>query len=162
MHNTCPLKRSRTGPKRRGGGRLLALVQFFAFLTAAFGGLGLYSSHLSRPLDQPTARASGTVVSTHESTWFPKRAGSASVRYAVGGADYLIKTRRDPGEHFLRIGDVVPVEYAVAAPAAARGVWAADAARSDATVCFWIAGVCAGLGLVSFGGWWRSSGRRGG
>ncbi|GAA1587567.1 hypothetical protein GCM10009804_49620 [Kribbella hippodromi] len=154
------MKRSRTKP--RGDRRLLALVQFFAFLVAAFGGIGLYSWYTSRPLDQPTATVSGTVVSTHGPAWYSKGAGAANVQYAVGGTDYQIKTRQAPGDYFLRIGDVTPIEYVVAAPATARAVWAVDSARSDARVCFWIAGICAGLGLVSCGGWWLSSGRRGG
>jgi hypothetical protein len=36
------------------------------------------------------------------------------VRYTVGGVAYSIETARDPGDRFLRAGDVVPIEYVVA------------------------------------------------
>ncbi|MEU4604216.1 hypothetical protein AB0F43_14645 [Kribbella sp. NPDC023972] len=108
--------------------------------------------------------ADGTVFAEREPGWFDKGSGTVIVRYTVGGVDYLIETARDPGDRFLRAGDVVPIEYVVARPADGRSVWAVEAARSDAVFGLTVAGICAGLGVISGVGYlvgrWRSSGRR--
>jgi hypothetical protein len=141
-------------------------VLFFALMTVAFGSLGLHARSVARPSDQPTATTNGTVVKIHEPGWFDKGSGTVDIRYAVSGVEHTFNTTRDPGEHFLRLGDVVPVEYVVAEPGKGRSTWAVESARSDQTFWLWLAGGCAGLGLLSgagyLGGRLRSSGRRGG
>ncbi|RZU18868.1 hypothetical protein EV645_1068 [Kribbella rubisoli] len=153
----------------RGRGEPLvpvSLVLFFVLMTLAFGGLWVHHRQLARPWDGPTATTSGTVVTVHEPAWWEKGSGSVDIRYSVAGADYVIETGRDPGEHFLAVGEVVPVEYVVTRPAAGRCVWTVESARSDASFWFWLSAGCAGLGLLSLIGFlagrWRSSGRRGG
>ncbi|WP_327637302.1 hypothetical protein OHB24_02620 [Kribbella sp. NBC_00482] len=140
----------------------LSLVLFFALMTVAFGGLGLHARSVAQVADQPTTITSGTVVKIHEPGWFDKGSGTVDIRYAVSGVEHTFNTARDPGEHFLRLGDVVPVEYVVAEPGTARSTWAVESARSDRTFWLWLAGGCAVLGLLSGVGWLRSSGRRGG
>ncbi|WP_134006676.1 MULTISPECIES: DUF3592 domain-containing protein [Kribbella] len=153
---------------RRPGEPLVpgSLVLFFALMTLAFGSLGLHARQVSRPWDGPTATTSGTVVSVHEPAWFEKGSGSVDIRYTVAGVEHVIETGRDPGEHVLALGEVVPVEYDVAEPAKARSTWAVESARSDATFWLWLGGGCGVLGLLSGAGWLggrlRSSGRRGG
>jgi hypothetical protein len=142
----------------------LSLALFFAIMTVFIGADGAYSWRESRPRSQPTAVADGTVVAEREPTWFDKGSGTAIVRYTVGGVDYSIETGRDPGDRFLRAGDVVPIEYVVARPADGRSTWAVEAARSDAVFGLTVAGICAGIGLVSGIGYLvgrrRSGGRR--
>ncbi len=156
-----------SGWRRRGEPLVpLSLVLFFVIITVPFGGLGLQARNAARPAEQPTATASGTVVAIHEPRWFEKGSGTVDVRYAVSGAEHTFNTGRDPGEHVLRLGDVVPVEYVVAEPGNGRCTWAVESARSDQTFWLWLAGICAVLGLLSGAGWLggrlRSSGRRGG
>ncbi|MFC6161674.1 hypothetical protein [Kribbella jiaozuonensis] len=153
----------------RGRGEPLvpvSLVLFCLLMTLAFGGEWVHARKLSRPLDGPTATTTGTVATVHEPPWWDNGSGSADIRYAVAGTDYVIETGRDPGEHFLALDEVVPVEYVVGGPATARCVWTVESARSDAAFWFWLAAGCAGLGLLSLSGFlvgrWRSSGRRGG
>ncbi|WP_329002690.1 hypothetical protein OHA18_05980 [Kribbella sp. NBC_00709] len=144
----------------------VSLVLFFVLITLPFGSLWMHARQLSRPWDGPTATTSGTVVTVHEPDWWEEGSGSVDIRYSVAGTNYEFETGRDPGEHFLAVGEVVPVEYVVAGPAAGRCVWTVESARSDATFWFWLSAGCAGLGLLSLIGFlagrWRSSGRRGG
>lgn len=152
------------GWRRRGQPLVpVSLVLFFALMTVAFGGLWVHARQVSQPWDRPTATTNGTVVTVHEPPWWEKGSGSVDIRYSVAGADYVIETGRDPGEHVLAVGEVVPIQYVVAAPADARCVWTVESARSDATFWFWLSAGCAVLGLLSLIGFlvgrWRSSGR---
>ncbi|TCC18055.1 hypothetical protein [Kribbella speibonae] len=152
---------------RRGGRQVpLSLVSFFALMAVIFGGLGLAARSASQPADEPTAVTNGTVVAIHEPGLLDKGSGSVDIRYTVGGVDHTFETDRDPGDHFLRLGDVVPVEYVVADPSKGRAIWEVEAAGEDKAGWLWIAGICAVLGLLSGAGYlvgrWRSSGRRGG
>jgi hypothetical protein len=141
-------------------------VGFFLIIAVPFGVLGLHARSVAQPAEQPTAITNGTVVAVHEPAWHEKGSGSVDIRYTVNGVDHTFETTRDPGDHFLRLGDVVPVEYVVAEPAKARSTWAVEAAREDAVFWPWLAGICAVLGLLSGAGYvagrWRSSARRAG
>ena len=155
------------GWRRRGQPLVpVSLVLFFAGMTVLIGADGAHSWHESRPWPEPTSITDGTVVAEHEPAWFDRGSGTVIVRYAVGGVDYSIETGRDPDDRFLRAGDVVPVEYVVARPAAARSTWAVEGARSDGAFGLTVAGICAGLAAISgvcyLVGRWRSSGRLGG
>jgi hypothetical protein len=155
------------GWRRRGEPLVpLSLVLFFVLVAIPFGSLGLHARSAARPLDQPTAITDGTVVTVHEPGWFDEGSGTVDIRYAVGGVEHTFETDRDPGEHFFRVGDVVPVEYVVANPGKARSTWAVESARSDQTFWLWLGGSCAGLAVLSGAGYLvgrlRSSGRRGG
>ncbi|MFF0264459.1 hypothetical protein [Kribbella sp. NPDC004536] len=141
-----------------------SLVGFFALMAVAGGVIGGLSWSDSRRSSAPSGTVDGAVVRTREAGWFSKGSGTAVVRYAVDGVEYTFETPRDPGDHFLRTGDVVPVVYVVAEPARGRSTWELEDVRLDATIGLTIGAVCGGLGLIS-GGWylvgrWRSSGRR--
>jgi hypothetical protein len=156
------------GGWRRRGEPLVpgGLVVFFVLMAAAFGSLGLHARSVARPADQPTATTNGTVVKVHEPGLLDKGSGTVDIRYSVGGVDHTFNTGRDPGEHVLALGEVVPVEYVIADPARGRAVWTVESARDDKT--FWLAlgGGCGVLALLSGAGYLvgrlRSSGRRGG
>ncbi|RZT19973.1 hypothetical protein EV649_3113 [Kribbella sp. VKM Ac-2569] len=153
---------------RRRGAPLVpgSLVAFFLLIAIPFGALGLHARSVARPADEPTAITHGTVVVIHEPGLLDKSSGTVDIRYSVGGVDHTFETDRDPGEHFFRLGDVVPVEYVIAEPAKGRAVWAVESARDDRGFWLWLAGICAVLGLLSGAGYLvgrlRSSGRRGG
>jgi hypothetical protein len=148
---------------RRRGQPLVprSLVAFFALMAVVTGADGGWSWHESRPKSEPTATVEGMVIEEREPAWFSKGSGSAVIHYVVSGVDHTIETGRDPGDHFLRTGDVVPVEYVVARPADGRSTWAVESTRSDATFGLTLAGICPGLGLVSGLGYrvgrWRGS-----
>lgn len=156
------------GWRRRGEPLVpVSLVLFFALMTLAFGSLWVHARQVSQPWDDRlTATTDGTVVTVHEPAWWEKGSGSVDIRYSVAGADYVIETGRDPGEHVLAVGEVVPIQYVATGPADARCVWTVESARSDVTFWFWLSAGCAFLGLLSLigflGGRWRSSGRLGG
>ncbi|WP_410785153.1 hypothetical protein [Kribbella sp. C-35] len=153
---------------RRRGEPLVpgSLVVFLVLMTVAFGSLGLHARSVAKPADQPTATTTGTVVKIHEPSLLDKGSGTVDVRYSVGGVEYTFNTGRDPGEHFLALGEEVPVEYVIADPAKGRAVWRVESARDDQT--FWLAlgGGCGVFALLSGAGYLvgrlRSSGRRGG
>ncbi|MGZ0151506.1 hypothetical protein ACXJJ3_30935 [Kribbella sp. WER1] len=153
---------------RRRGEPLVpgSLVAFFVLMAIMFGSLGLQARSVARPPDGPTARTSGTVVAVHEPPWYEKGSGTVDIRYSVDGAEFMVKTGRDPGEHLLALGEVVPIEYELAEPSSARCVWTVESARDDQTFWLWLGGSCAALALLSGLGYgvprWRSSGRRGG
>ncbi|WP_350281464.1 DUF3592 domain-containing protein [Kribbella sp. HUAS MG21] len=153
---------------RRRGQPLVpgSLVGFFLLIAVLFGALGLHARSVARPMGQPTATTNGTVVAVHEPGWSEKGSGSVDIRYTVAGVDHTFESDRDPGEHFLRLGDVVPVEYVVAEPTRARSTWVVESAREDGVYWPWLAGICAVLGLLSGLGYVvgrsRSSARRGG
>ncbi|NIK57084.1 DUF3592 domain-containing protein [Kribbella shirazensis] len=153
---------------RRRGQPLVpgSLVGFFLLIAVLFGALGLHARSVARPANQATAITNGTVVAVHEPGWFDRGSGSVDIRYTVAGVGHTIESTRDPGEHFLRLGDVVPIEYVVAEPAKGRSTWVVESAREDRVFWLWLAGICAGLGLLSGAGYavgrLRSSGRRGG
>ncbi|GAB3948549.1 hypothetical protein GCM10029976_079950 [Kribbella albertanoniae] len=137
------------------------MVAFFA-LMVLFAGVGsTYFWYRTRPLPSPVAVADGRVVEIREPGWFDRGSGSVVVRYVVSGADHVIETRRHPGDHFLQLGDVVPVEYSGPNPAEGRSVWAIEERQEDYRYLRIGALVCAGLGLLSGMGWgvgrWRSS-----
>jgi hypothetical protein len=153
---------------RRRGEPLVpgSLVAFFLLIAIPFGALGLQARSAARPADGPTAITNGTVVLIHEPSLLDKGSGTVDIRYSVDGVDHTFETGRDPGEHFFRLGDVVPVEYVIAEPAKGRAVWAVESAQDDRGFWLWLGGGCGVLGLLSgvgyLGGRLRSSGRRGG
>lgn len=153
---------------RRRGQPLVpgSLVAFFLLIAVPFGALGFEARSAARPVPGPTAFANGAVVKVHEPGWFEKSSGSVEIRYVVDGTTYTFEATRDPGDHFFRLGDVVPVEYVVAEPAKGRSTWVVESARSDQAFWLWSAAVCGGLGVVTGVGYLvgrlRSSGRRGG
>ncbi|HWD81659.1 MAG TPA: hypothetical protein VG497_22345 [Kribbella sp.] len=143
-----------------------SLVAFFVVISIPFGALGFEARSAARPAEGPTALTNGTVTAVHEPGWFEKGSGSVEIRYVVDGTAHTFEATRDPGEHFFRLGDVVPVEYVVAEPAKGRSTWVVESARSDQAFWLWSAGICGGLGVLSAAGYLvgrlRSSGRRGG
>jgi hypothetical protein len=140
---------------RRPGDPLVpgSLVAFLALMTAAAAGGSLYSWYHSRPLPSPTVVVDGKVVEEREPAWFSKGDGSVIIRYDVPGGSRSFETTTDPGEHILRLGDVVPVEYSEHDPTNGRSTWAADDARGDATFLRIAALGVGGLGLISGVGW---------
>ncbi|GAA1605345.1 hypothetical protein GCM10009789_69130 [Kribbella sancticallisti] len=136
---------------RRPGEPLVpgSLVAFFGLMVVIFGSLGVKAWHDSRPWDEPTAVVDGAVVEVEEPGWIDKGAGSVLVRYVVAAKDHVIEIDRDPGEHFLRLDDRLPVEYAVARPARARAVWEVESAREDRTGWAVMTGLCGVLGAAS-------------
>ncbi|MGW6201121.1 hypothetical protein ACWF0M_33580 [Kribbella sp. NPDC055110] len=153
---------------RRRGEPLVpgSLVAFFVLMVIPFGAEGLHARSVARPADGPTAIIDGAVVKIHEPGWFDKGSGTVDIRYVVSGVEHTFNTTRDPGEHVLRLSDVVPVEYVLAEPGKGRAVWMLESAREDTGFWLWLAGGCAVLALLSgagyLGGRLRSSGRRGG
>jgi hypothetical protein len=140
---------------RRPGDPLVpgSLVAFLALMTAAAAGGSLYSWYQSRPLPSPTVVVDGKVVEEREPAWFSKGDGSVIIRYDVPGGSRSFESKRDPGEHFLRLGDVVPVEYSAQDPANGRSTWVAEDSRGDAKFLRIAAGSLGGLGLISGVGW---------
>ena len=139
------------GGWRRRGQPLVpgSLVGFFALMTVVLGLVAAGYWHSSRPWAEPTAVVDGSVVEVREPGPIGKGAGTAIVQYAVAGEGRTIKVGRDPGEHFLRQNDVVPIEYAVQRPEHARSVRAVEADRSDATFWAVLAGGHGVLGAAS-------------
>ncbi|MEU4394826.1 hypothetical protein [Kribbella sp. NPDC023855] len=116
-------------------------------MTLCFGFLAAQSWKDSQAWDEASAVVDGVVVEVFEPGLMEKGSGSVLVRYAAGGAEYELEIGRDPGEHFLRLKDSLPIEYAVARPSQARAVWAVEAARADRGLWIVIAGLCAVLAI---------------
>ncbi|WP_020385555.1 hypothetical protein [Kribbella catacumbae] len=126
---------------------------FFLLMTLCFGFLAGTSWQDSLAWDEATAVVDGTVVEIFEPGLMVKGSGSVLVRYVAGGAEYEIEIGRDLGEHFLRLGDVLPIEYAAARPGRARAVWAVETARSDLGLWAVTAGLFAVLATASGAGY---------
>jgi hypothetical protein len=137
---------------RRRGERLVpaSLIGFLALIGVFFGFLAANAWHDSRSWDEPTAVVNGVVVQVDGPGPIERDSGTAVVRYSVGPDDHTIEIGRNPDdEHFLSLGDVLPVEYAVARPGQARAVWAVESARDDLTFWGLSAGACAVLAAAS-------------
>jgi hypothetical protein len=131
-------------------------------MTLCFGFLAGQSWQNSRAWDEATAVVDGTVVEIFEPGLMVKGSGSVLVRYVAGGAEHEIEIGRNPGEHLLRLGEVLPIEYAVARPGRARAVLAAETARSDLGLWAVIAGLFAVLAIASGAGYLVGQLRRAG
>lgn len=136
---------------RRRGEPLVpgSLVGFFAIVTVIFGGIGVHAWQISRPWSEPTAVVDGVVVTFHEPGLIEKGAGTVIVRYTVHGSSHTLELDADTGERMIKVGDTMPVEYAVNRPARARAVWAVEAARADAPAWAGLSGLCAVFGAAS-------------
>lgn len=126
-----------------------SLVGFFALMAVVFGFLASQSWQSSRPWHGGTAVVDGSVVELVEPGFTGRSAGEVIVRYVVSGSEYRLETGRDPGDHFFRLNDVLPVEYVVAGPARARAVWAVESARADLHLWTVVSGLCAVLSIAT-------------
>lgn len=136
---------------RRRGQPLVpgSLVGFFAIVAVIFGAVGVHAWQVSRPWSEPTAVVDGVVVNFHEPGLIEKGAGTVVVRYTVDGSSHTLEIDADTGGRVIKVGDTLPVEYAVNRPARARAVWTVETARTDAPIWAGLSGLCAVLGAAS-------------
>ncbi|MFK4087328.1 hypothetical protein ACI2LF_24685 [Kribbella sp. NPDC020789] len=140
---------------RRPGEPLVpgSLVAFLALMTTAATVGSLYFWYDSRPLPSPTVVADGKVIEEREPAWYSKGDGSVIIQYDAPGGTRSFESGRDPGDHFLRLGDVVPVEYSAQHPSNGRSTWMVEDARENTTILRISALSCAGLGVISAAAW---------
>ncbi|GAB2630138.1 hypothetical protein [Kribbella swartbergensis] len=136
---------------RRRGEALVpgSLVGFFAVVTVIFGAISVDAWQMSRPWSEPTALIDGVVVTFHEPGLLEKGSGTVIVRYTVDGSSNQLEIDADTGDRMIKVGDTIPVEYAVNRPARARAVWTVEAGRTDAPFWAGLSALCAVLGAAS-------------
>jgi hypothetical protein len=136
---------------RRRGEPLVpgSLVGFLAFIAVLFGAIGVHAWHASRPWSEPTAVVDGVAATFHEPGLLDKGAGTVIVRYTVDGSSHTLEIDADTGDRLIKVGDAVPVEYAVNQPARSRAVWTVEAGRTDAPYWAGLSVLCAVLGATS-------------
>lgn len=141
---------SAAGWRRRGEALVPgSLVGFFAIVAVIFGAIGVHDWQVSRPWSEPTAVVDGVVVTFHEPGLIEKGAGTVIVRYTVDGSSHTLEINADTGDRVIKVGDTMPVEYAVNRPARARAVWTVEAGRTDAPFWAALSGTCVVLGAAS-------------
>jgi len=141
---------SAAGWRRRGEALVPgSLVGFFAIVAVIFGAIGVHAWQVSRPWSEPTAVVDGVVVTFHEPGLVEKGAGTVIVRYTVDGSSHTLEIDADTGDRVIKVGDTMPVEYAVNRPAHARAVWTVGAGRPDAPFWAGLSGLCVVLGAAS-------------